>query len=96
GLTQEQEADLVAFMIRECLATGVTSRIAFLDPLSPAQAKRTALAPRALAQASRPARVPSESQGEATTVTRATRQGGRNMRCPCGSGRKYKACCGRS
>ena len=30
-----------------------------------------------------------------TTVVRASRKVGRNDPCPCGSGKKYKQCCGR-
>ena len=30
-----------------------------------------------------------------TTIVREGRKIGRNEPCPCGSGKKYKACCGR-
>jgi hypothetical protein len=92
--TQEEEADLVAFIIRACLGTGSTSRVAYLDPVSPGLARRTALSRHAPSQASRPALTSSQSHVEA--LTRTTPQVGRSTRCPCGSGRKYKACCGRS
>ncbi len=32
----------------------------------------------------------------ATTIRRQSAKIGRNDQCPCGSGRKYKKCCGRS
>ncbi len=36
-----------------------------------------------------------EGQVAATTVVRAQPKVGRNEPCPCGSGKKYKQCCGR-
>ena len=36
-----------------------------------------------------------ESQSEVDTFVRQERKVGRNEPCPCGSGKKYKACCGR-
>ena len=36
------------------------------------------------------------TQGESVTVRRATPKVGRNDPCPCGSGKKYKQCCGRN
>ncbi len=35
------------------------------------------------------------SQGDSVTVRRTTAKVGRNEPCPCGSGKKYKQCCGR-
>jgi preprotein translocase subunit SecA len=35
-----------------------------------------------------------EEAGKTKTVTRATPKIGRNDPCPCGSGKKYKKCCG--
>ncbi|HQL04489.1 MAG TPA: preprotein translocase subunit SecA [Treponemataceae bacterium] len=37
----------------------------------------------------------SKRQGENVTVIRSTPKVGRNDPCPCGSGKKYKQCCGR-
>ncbi|MCR4940053.1 MAG: preprotein translocase subunit SecA [Treponemataceae bacterium] len=37
----------------------------------------------------------SRRQGESVTVVRTTPKIGRNDPCPCGSGKKYKNCCGR-
>ena len=34
--------------------------------------------------------------GNAATVRRFTPKVGRNDQCPCGSGRKFKQCCGRT
>ena len=36
-----------------------------------------------------------KSRGESVTVVRTTPKVGRNDPCPCGSGKKYKQCCGR-
>ena len=35
-------------------------------------------------------------QGSSATVVRTTPKIGRNDPCPCGSGKKYKNCCGRN
>jgi len=35
-----------------------------------------------------------EDQGKPSTVKRAKDKVGRNDPCPCGSGKKYKKCCG--
>ncbi len=40
--------------------------------------------------------VSSASQASSTTVVRSTPKIGRNDPCPCGSGKKYKHCCGRN
>ncbi len=37
----------------------------------------------------------SKSAPESTTVKRAAKKVGRNAPCPCGSGKKYKKCCGK-
>ena len=37
----------------------------------------------------------SRRQGESVTVVRTGPKVGRNDPCPCGSGKKYKHCCGR-
>ncbi len=50
------------------------------SPVSPAQ-QRTA--------------VSSESQAQNTTIVRTSPKVGRNDPCPCGSGKKYKNCCGK-
>ena len=36
-----------------------------------------------------------KSRGESVTVVRTSPKVGRNDPCPCGSGKKYKQCCGR-
>ncbi len=38
---------------------------------------------------------PNEPEGQAGTMTRAQPKVGRNEPCPCGSGKKYKQCCGK-
>ncbi len=40
--------------------------------------------------------VASQTQAHNTTVVRSTPKVGRNDPCPCGSGKKYKNCCGRN
>ncbi len=40
------------------------------------------------------AAVAGEEAGKVKTVTRDHPKVGRNEMCPCGSGRKYKKCCG--
>ena len=37
----------------------------------------------------------SKRQGENVTIVRSAPKVGRNDPCPCGSGKKYKQCCGR-
>jgi preprotein translocase subunit SecA len=37
----------------------------------------------------------SKRQGDSITVVRSGPKVGRNDPCPCGSGKKYKQCCGR-
>ena len=68
-ITPRQEAELAALVIRACRSTGMSSRIAYAEPGSPA----------------RPTSIGSE-----------VRRVGRNEPCPCGSGKKFKVCCGRS
>ncbi len=48
----------------------------------------------ARAEAATTARTESEASNEAHPVVRAADKVGRNDPCPCGSGRKYKKCCG--
>jgi preprotein translocase subunit SecA len=38
----------------------------------------------------------SEDQSKGKTVRRQTDKVGRNAPCPCGSGKKYKKCCGKA
>ena len=38
----------------------------------------------------------SHTQGASVTVKRSAPKVGRNDPCPCGSGKKYKQCCGRN
>ncbi len=68
-ITPRQEAELVAIIIRQCRATGMTSRIAYAEP------------------GGQPRPIPIGSEG--------ARRIGRNEPCPCGSGKKFKVCCGR-
>jgi preprotein translocase subunit SecA len=71
-LTREQEAELAALVIRICLQTGMSSRIAY----------GTAAEDRS-------------SRKRRTIDPREVRQANPNDSCPCGSGRKFKSCCGR-
>lgn len=54
----------------------------------------SAMAASAKSQASRSATA-THTQGAAVTVRRTSPKVGRNDPCPCGSGKKYKNCCGR-
>ena len=69
-ITPRQEADLAAIIIRACRSAGMTSRISYAEPGSPA---------------ARP-----------MTHGPEGRHIGRNDPCPCGSGKKFKVCCGRA
>jgi hypothetical protein len=68
-ITPRQEAEVAAVVIRECRASGMTSRIAYAEP---------------------------GAQARPTPVSSGVRRVGRNDPCPCRSGKKFKACCGRS
>jgi uncharacterized protein YecA (UPF0149 family) len=39
--------------------------------------------------------MPEVEEGKVVTFKREGRKVGRNEPCPCGSGKKYKKCCGR-
>ena len=84
--------------------TSVTRNVTYSGPTDPSEA------PGALAQAAaaaagvpmagaEPAAAPSggakAAAGTATLVRSAAEKTGRNAPCPCGSGKKYKLCCGR-
>ncbi|WP_288602986.1 preprotein translocase subunit SecA [uncultured Treponema sp.] len=51
---------------------------------------------RSAQQAAQNSAMRSGRQGQSITVTRATPKIGRNDPCPCGSGKKYKNCCGKN
>lgn len=51
---------------------------------------------RSAQQAAQNSAMRSGRQGQSITVTRATPKVGRNDPCPCGSGKKYKNCCGKN
>jgi hypothetical protein len=71
-LTRDQEADLAALVIRVCLQTGMSSRIAYgMDAETSPSGKVHSIDPREVRRAN-----PNEA-------------------CPCGSGKKFKSCCGR-
>ena len=65
---------------------------------SPQNSKLTLSRPQINAQASQNAAKPhvTDSAMKTTTVVRTTPKIGRNDPCPCGSGKKYKNCCGRN
>ena len=65
---------------------------------SPQNSKLTLSRPQINAQASQNAAKPhvTDSALKTTTVVRTTPKIGRNDPCPCGSGKKYKNCCGRN
>ena len=76
---------------------GEVVRYAFqLEPMGP-EDRQTQLA-RQRAEAERVQRVAAAAGGPSTpaeTIVRQQKKVGRNSPCPCGSGRKYKKCCGR-
>jgi hypothetical protein len=61
------------------------------DPSQEPEEPFTATVPKVTDAAASPARAPVQSN---TPVKRETPKLGRNDRCPCGSGKKYKKCCG--
>ena len=65
---------------------------------SPQNSKLTLSRPQINAQTSQNAAKPhvTDSAMKTTTVVRTTPKIGRNDPCPCGSGKKYKNCCGRN
>ena len=76
---------------------GEVVRYAFqLEPMGPEE-RQTQLA-RQRAETERVQRVAAAAGGPSTpaeTIVRQQKKVGRNSPCPCGSGRKYKKCCGR-
>ena len=88
--------------------TSVTRNVTYSGPTDPSEAP-SALAQAAAAAAgvplagakpaAKPAAAPSgagkPAAGTATLVRSAAEKTGRNAPCPCGSGKKYKLCCGR-
>ena len=76
---------------------GEVVRYAFqLEPMS--QEERQAQLAQQQAEAKRVQRVAAAAGGSSSpteTVVRQNKKVGRNSPCPCGSGRKYKKCCGR-
>jgi preprotein translocase subunit SecA len=77
---------------------GEVVRYAFqLEPMS--EEERQAQLARQRAEAERTQRIAAAAGGATATapatVVRSTEKVGRNDPCPCGSGRKYKKCCGR-
>ena len=81
-----------------------TRNVTYSGPTDPSEAP-SALAQAAAAAAgvplagAKPAAAPSAAgkpaAGTATMVRSAAEKTGRNAPCPCGSGKKYKLCCGR-
>ncbi len=85
-MTERVKTDVVGVLFK-------AERITDEDELPHRQRSRS---PRAIAHRGSLPGFPEDS-GEATTVTTVRRQGdkvGRNAACPCGSGKKYKKCCG--
>jgi hypothetical protein len=76
--TPEKLSEGIAGIIRICLEMDVVERISYEDPGKPS---------RSSSRPAFPARQPVRSPGRAGHV-------GRNDPCPCGSGRKFKVCCG--
>ncbi len=84
--------------------TSVTRNVTYSGPTDPSEAP-SALAQAAAAAAGVPlagskpapaaAAAAKSATGTATMVRSAAEKTGRNAPCPCGSGKKYKLCCGR-
>jgi hypothetical protein len=70
-LTPDQESDLAATVIRTCLQSGMSSRIAYGTSAEDSPGRQRSIDPREI------------------------RRANRNDQCPCGSGKKFKTCCGR-
>jgi hypothetical protein len=78
-LTPERRSDVTAMMIRVCRARHALSRVAYADPGDTSAADRV---------------VPPAWSRSGDRRYYAPPKIGRNDPCPCGSGRKYKKCCG--
>ena len=59
-------------------------------------APRIGAAPAGVKQEANPMAAASQAGKQSRTLKRATPKVGRNDPCPCGSGKKYKKCCGRN
>jgi hypothetical protein len=77
-VTPEKSSELATFMIRLCLEAGAMENVQFQPPGSPT----------GRAQGRR------EAAGRATGASPSPQRRGRNSPCGCGSGKKYKHCCG--
>jgi preprotein translocase subunit SecA len=93
GLITEIEDETVGMLFKAELVSPETresfipeQQFSYTDP-EQALLGRNSLQPRAAVQ---PA-----ATGEVQTITREHEKIGRNDPCPCGSGKKYKKCCGK-
>jgi SEC-C motif len=77
-LSPERASELSGMLIRDCLRRGAAEHIRYNEPGQPVE-------PRHLSAGRPPARLGSGPPA---------RRVGRNDRCPCGSGKKFKHCCG--
>jgi len=83
-LSRARQADLAALVIRTCLEKGMAEHIAYDEPDTRWGGPHFHQARRRALDTIEPS----------LAESRASRLG-RNDPCPCGSGRKYKVCCGR-
>ena len=78
-LTAAEEAELTAQIIRACLESGASEHIRYATP----------------GEARNPGRGSPENPGRGSPENSGRVRANRNDPCPCGSGRKYKSCCGK-
>jgi hypothetical protein len=93
-LTPGEEADLAAMMIRSCLEAGTSQNIVYRTP-GEAPSRREGLRSGAPSQFMHGTSGQTPSRPELTSSGRERVRANRNDPCPCGSGRKYKSCCGK-
>jgi hypothetical protein len=84
------ESEFVALVIQECLADWPTAQVRSAAVGSKEQARLLS------AHAAKPRDALRQIAGATATVRARDGSVGRNTRCTCGSGRKYKYCCGRN
>jgi hypothetical protein len=81
---EPSEPERARMIVRSCIESGASREIAYAKPGEAAALRPAALPPASLHSA-RPRSVAPPLQLSKV---------GRNDACPCGSGRKYKKCCG--
>ena len=85
-LRQQMQRDVTHTLFHVTLAPEAPTQRAAADHATPSQGRAADRAPVSPMAAVAP--------GRTAVAPRGGRKIGRNSRCPCGSGRKYKRCCG--